>query len=366
MIQTKDDCLNFLSEAREALDQVSMLEDQEGHLQQQTRRLERQLEAEQKTVADNIRQTIKKRLDEISSSYDKEITKGQERLKRARSKREKAKSQGVKERIKEETEELHSHNRELRVQMKGLFQQDRVPGFCNTSLFYSLYFPRWFKEILVLLIFLLISFLVIPCGIYYLIPDHQPMYLAGIYLLDVIVIGGIYVIIGNKTRTQHLEALKTGRAIMDQIHSNNRKIHVITSTIRKDRNESQYNLEMFDDEIAQAEQELAEVAEKKKEALNTFENVTKNILTDEIEHNSKEKIDNIRAEYEDKTQELKTIEAQVKEKRLYITDHYSTYLGQEFLDPIKIAELTTMIQGGEASNISVAIEEYKKLPRHRV
>jgi len=366
MVQTKDECLNFLSGAREVLDQVSMLEDHEGHLLQETRKLERQVETELKAVADTIRQTIKKRSDEISSSYDKEITKGQEQLKRVRGKREKAKSQGVKERIKEETEELHGNNRELRMQMKALFQQNRIPKFCSTHLYYSLYFPRWFKEILVLLLFLLICFLALPCGVYYLIPQRRPLYLAGIYLLDIIVIGGIYVLIGNKTRMTHAESLKTGRHIMDQIRSNNKKIRVITSTIRKDRNESQYDLEKYDDEIARAEQELAEVAEKKKAALGTFENVTKNILTDEIELNSKVKLDQLKAEYEEKNQELKNVQAQVKEKRLYITDHYSTYLGNEFLDSIKLAELTTIIQNGQASNISEAIEEYKKLPRHRV
>ncbi len=366
MVQTKDDCLNFLSEAREALDKLSLLEDQEGHLVQETKKLERQLEAEQKALADNIRQTVKKRSDEISSSYDKEISKGQDRLKRARSRREKAKSQGVKERIKEETEELHSHNRELQVQMKGEFQQNRVPWFCNTRLYYSLFFPRWFKEILTLAVFLLISFLVIPCTVYYLISEHNPLYLVCIYLLDVIIIGGIYVLVGNKTRARHLEVLKAGRMFLDQIHSNNKKIRLITATIRKDRNEAQYNLDRFDDEIAQAEQELMEIAEQKKEALNTFENVTKNILTDEIEHNSREKISSIESRYQEQARSLKVIESQVKEGRLFITDQYGTYLGQEFLDPIKIAELTTIIQGGEASNISEAIEEYKKLSRHRV
>lgn len=364
MVQTKDECLKFLSEAREALDQVSLLEDQEGHLLQETRKLERQVETELKSVADTVKQTIKKRSDEISSSYDKEITKGQDRLKRARSKREKAKSQGVKERIKEETEALHGHNRELRLQMKGLFQQNRVPKFCRTPLYYSLYFPRWFKEILVLLLFLLICFLALPCGVYYLIPQRQPLYLAGIYLLDILVIGGIYVLIGNKTRMTHAESLKTGRHFMDQIRSNNKRIRVITATIRKDRNEAQYDLEKYDDEIAQAEQELAEITEKKKAALNTFENVTKNILTDEIELNSKEKLDQLKAEFEEKNQELKNIQAQVKEKRLHITDHYSTYLGNEFLDSLKLAELATIIQNSQAANISEAMEEYKKQPHH--
>lgn len=366
MIQTKDGCLDFLAEAREALDQVSLLEDQEAHLQQESEKLERQLVNEQKAIADNIRQTVKKRLDEISNSYDKEISKGQEHLKRMRSKREKAKNQGVKDRIEEETQELRSHNRELRIQMKGLFQQNRVPRFCNTALYYSLYFPRWMKEILTMLFALLICFLLIPCGIYYLIPNHQPLYLAGIYLLDVIIFGGLYVLIGNKTRMTHLEELKEGRAIKDQIHSNNKKIKVITSTIKKDRNESLYNLEQFDDEIAQAEQELSEVAGKKKEALNTFETVTKNILTDEIEHNSKEKLDALKDEYEKASEQLKQITAQVKEKRLFITDNYSTYLGKEFLDSLKIAELTKILQEGQAANLSEAIEEYKNLSRHRV
>ena len=64
------------------------------------------------------------------------------------------------------------------------------------------------------------------------------------------------------------------------MHANDKKITVITGTIRKDRNESLYDLEKYDDEIARLTQELNEVAAKKKEALGTFENVTKNILQD--------------------------------------------------------------------------------------
>lgn len=359
MEQTKEGCLAFLAQAREALDQLSLLEDQESHLIQEERRLGRQLETEKKAVADNIRQTIKKREDEIGSSYDKEITKGQERLKKARSKREKAKSQGVKERIEEETGELHNYNRELRLRMKSVFQQKQAPGFCRSFLYYSLYFPRWFKEILVLMLFVLIFFLAVPCGLYLLIPEHQLWHLVLIYLLDVLLVGGLYVLIGNKTRMHHLEALLEGRRILDQIHSNNKKIKVITSTIRKDRNESLYDLKKFDDEIAQAEQELSDVAAKKREALNTFENVTRNILSDEIEHNSKDKLDKMQAEYQGVNEQLKLVSVQVKSQRLTITDQYSTYLGKEFLDAAGITELSGMIQSGQASNLSEAIEACK-------
>lgn len=359
MMQTKDDCLAFLAEARTALDELSVMSDREKQLRLDEERLERTLEAEKKAVADNIRLTVKKRSEEISASYDKEIVKGQERLKRVRSKREKEKSQRVKDRIEEETAALHDYNRELKLKMKSLFQQKHVPRYCRSSLYYSLYFPRWFKEFLVLFILVLVFFLALPCGIYYLIPQRQPLYLAGIYLVDILIFGGAYIMVGNRGKLNHIEALKEGRKIRDQIHSNNKKIKVIISTIRKDRNESLYNLEKYDDEIAQAEQELTRVTEQKKDALNTFEAVTKVILTDEITHNNQERLDGLMAEHEQAADDLRATEAQVKERRLYITDHYGMYLGSDLLDPLKIAELAALIQEDKAKNLSEAVEAYK-------
>lgn len=360
MVQTKEECLTFLADARNSLDELSVMSDQEKQLRLDEERLERTLESEKKAVADNIRLTVKKRAEEISASYDKEIVKGQEQLRRVRSKREKAKSQGVKDRIEEETATLQDYNRELRLKMKSLFQQKHVPRYCRTSLYYCLFFPRWFKEFMTLFVMVLIFFLAVPCGIYYLIPDRQPMYLAGIYLLDILLFGGLYIAMGNKGKMHNLEALKEGRKIRDQIHSNDRKIKVIISTIRKDRNETLYNLEKFDDEIAKIEQELTRVTEQKKEALNTFETVTKVILSDEITHNNQERLDLLQTEYEQTAKQLRATEAQLKERRLYITDHYGMYLGSDLLDPLKIAELTALIQEDKAKNISEAIERMEK------
>lgn len=359
MVQTKDDCLAFLAEARNALDELSVMSDREKQLRADEDRLERTLETEKKAVADNIRLTVKKRAEEIGASYDKEIVKGQDRLKRVRSKREKAKSQGVKDRIEEETATLRDYNRELKLKMKSLFQQKHVPRYCRSALYYCLYFPRWFKEFLALFVMILIFFLGIPCGIYYLIPDRQPFYLAGIYLVDILVFGGAYIAVGNRGKLHNLEALKEGRKIKDQIHSNDKKIKVIISTIRKDRNESLYNLEKYDDEIAQIEQELTRVTDQKKEALNTFETVTKVIISDEIMHNNQERLDGLQAEYEQAAGQLRATEAKVKERRLYITDHYGMYLGSDLLEPLKIAELTALIQEDKAKNLSEAVEMYR-------
>lgn len=359
MAQTITDFNTFLEDAKGAVSELAEFSRKEEELRQQEKCLEKSLEAEQKAVADAISLTVRKRREEISSSYDKEIGKLQEKLKKVKGKREKAKNQGVKERIKEETVELHSYNRELTIRMRTLFQKEHVPAFCGSSYYFSLYSPRGLKEILTFLATFAVCFLLVPYGIYSALPQKETFYLVIIYLICILVFGGLYTVVGNSTKGRHPEALREGRTIRNLIASNNRKIRVITSTIKRDKNEAIYNLEKFDDEIAQLEQDLTETIRKKKEALNTFENVTKTIITDEITGNSKEKIENLRADYEEASDRLRYTETIVKEKKIYITDTYESYLGKEFLNVDKMEELRKILAAGEAGNISEAIEVYR-------
>lgn len=353
------DYVVFLDEARQAVTEMNRMREQEEIMKQRVKDAQKELESEEKSVADTINQTVKKRMEELGSSYDKELSRGQERLKKARIKREKAKSQGVKERIAEETAELREENRELRLQIKTLFQQDRVPKYCNTKGYYALFMPHWFSEYMRLLLTILVCFLVIPYGGYLLIPKRTPLYLVCIYLACILVFGGCYVLIGNRTRIRHAKALKEARLIRDQVHGNEKKIKVITHTIKKDRNEAIYDLQKHDDEIAQLEQEMTEIAAKKKDALNTFENVTKNIISDEIADNNKDKIAYLKSIYEAQEQELKELESAIKTGALRIADRFEPYVGKEFLQPEKLASLQTSIQNGTCTNLTEAITEYK-------
>lgn len=356
------DSVAFLSEARTALEEQTLLSDREAQLKAEAARLEKALETEKKTLNDTVSATIKKRREDISGSYDKEIAKGQDKLKKARVKREKARNQGMQDRIAEETADLRDENREIRLRTRTLFQQKRVPSFCNSGWYYTLFMPRFVGEFLRLFIAVLICFLGVPYSIYnFLIPGKKIWMLVLIFFLSTLIFGGLYIIISNKTKLLYMEALKEGRRMRDQLHSNKKKIKVITRSIKRDKDEAVYNLEKYDDEIAQAEQELQEIAAKKKEALGTFEQVTKTIISDEIYNNAKPRLEKLREEYSKAEQDIKEVESQLKDKSIYITDHYGTYLGKEFLDPLKIGELSEFIKNGKASNLSEAMELYKSL-----
>ena len=359
MAQTAAECLEFLKEARDALDELSLLTDKERQLGQEERKLEKSLEAERKLVADTIQQTVKTRRDEIDSSFETEISKVQDNLKKVRSRREKARNQGIRDRIAEETAGIYDQNKGLRAQMKNLFRSSHAPWLCRNHLYYNLFMPRFLREYLVILAALLLVFLVLPGAIYLLIPERKPLYLALIYMADILVMGGGYVVVSNKTKMAYGDTLRSARSYLDEIYRNNKRIRSITASIRKDRNESQYNLEKFDDEISRLKQELDNMVGQKKEALNTFETVTRNILVDEIEHNHKESLDQLHSHYQQVSAELSETRQQTKNRNLYVAEHYGTYLGKEFMDPLKIVELTAIVQAGRAVNVSEAIALYR-------
>ena len=81
----------------------------------------------------------------------------------------------------------------------------RVPSFCNSRWYFALFMPAHFGEYLAFLAAVLICFLAIPYGIYMLIPGRQPLYLAGIYFAVIVVFGGIYILLTNRTKARHLE-----------------------------------------------------------------------------------------------------------------------------------------------------------------
>ena len=108
------------------------------------------------------------------------------------------------------------------------------------------------------------------------------------------------------------------------------------------------------------EQELEETAKKKKDALNTFENVTKTILTDEITSNSRAKLEQLKEAHQEVESRLRYTETLIKEKRIFITDTYECYLGKEFLNPEKLDALKHILDNSTAVNLSEVIAEYRE------
>lgn len=359
MSDTVSDQIEFLTEAKSDLKRLGELKVNYERLQYEEKKYEKTIASEKKIVEDKIGFTIKQRKEEISSSYDREISKVLEKLKKVRIKREKAKSQGVKERIEEETAELREKNQQLDFRIKTLFQENGIPSYCNTALYYGIFLTKGPKEILVLILSILICFLAIPGAAFYMIPQKTPLFLIMIYFAAVLIFGGLYIIINNRTKIKNLPQLKEGREIRGLLRMNKKQIKAIGRSIKKDKSDEQYNLANYDDEIAQMEGEISAVNQKKKDALIHFENVTKNIIEDEINASKREKMEELESKFREIQVKSKETEDELKEKNIYITDTYESYIGRDSLNEERLDRLIEILENEEALNITEAIQMYK-------
>lgn len=358
-MSTKEN-IEFLLGAKEALNQLESQKALLANQEIEEKRLEKSLASQKKAVEDNIAITVKKRLDEITQTYDKEIAKGQEKLRKVRTNRDKAKAKGIKERIAGETAELYEEIRQLKTATRTLYKKNQVPGFCNTSAYYVLFMPRTASELLTLLIVMGVLIGLVPYGICSLIPDHKTWQLILCYVLGVLVFGGTYVLISNATKGNHISSLKEGRKNWSMIKGVNRRIKAVQNSIYRDKNEDVYNLEHFDEEIDEILEEIDGVSTRKQEALYIFENETKHTIASEIRKTNQASLEELSDKLSKVRENCKTIQGDIKTRTINMTDEYDALLGKEFMTADKLDGLIRIFETEEPESLTEAQMIYKQ------
>lgn len=351
--------IRFLIEAKKALAKLDDAKQLRSRLVVEDKRLDRQVTATEKAMADEISSMVRARKEAVTASYDKELAADQEKLRKLRMRRERAKSQGKAERIREETAELDDENRVLRTKLLTLFRQNAIPRFCNSRLFYALYMPRDFLDWIIAAVIFLLVFLALPCGIFWGARLENPVILAGIYFGVITAVSLIYLLVNSRLKLPNLNVLRQGRDMRRHLRSNMKKRRVIIASIRRDRTDDYYDLESYNYEIAKLEAELEKVASRKQEALATFEAVTKRVISDEITEAGREELERLKAEYQENKEHLRQVDRRVRELTIQITDQYEGYLGKEFLTYERLDALREILEQGYAATISEAIVAYK-------
>lgn len=322
-------------------------------------RLEKDIANKEREVYDEINDTIKKRKDEITKTFRDQEDNLRAEEKKTRSKKEKTKSGKVSERIEAETVTFVDENKQLAIDAKDAFKKRRVPAILNSGFYYTLFMPKSAGEIFTDIVIVIIVFGLAPFGVYYLLHKPAIWILALLYVGFLLVLGGAYILIHNSTKGKYTEALIEGRRIRNRIQANKKAMLKKKKSIQKDKDESGYGLEGFDSEIEELQRQIEETANRRKMALQEFENTTKNLITEEIKNRNQTEIDQLKAEHDRVHSELKETKDMVKVKSLFVAQNYEAFLGKEFSNITVLDRLTEIIQSGAATNIGEALAVYK-------
>lgn len=357
-----DDCRQLRSDVSELYSSRTRSTDAESSAAQ----TEKAIKAKEKAINDEINAATKKRQDEIGKSYDEEIAKLKSRSRKVKSKKGKTKQKEVALRIRRETADEREKERQLKLEIRSVYKRENVSGIYNTKLFYSLFMPQCLSDIPVLLLALVVILLAVPSAVYFLVfPEKWQTTLGlmlmyfGFALLYIL----LYVVILNLTKSAHREAFVQIKGLRADIRANRRDMAKIARRIRKDKDESEYNLDRFDDEMKGITDEIHGILEEKKAALIDFEKDAKNVLADSIREKYSDELEGLKEYLATTREEQKTADARAKELTLLIAKKYEPYLGKESLSLDIIDQMETRLDSGASKTIGEALKQVQEALR---
>ena len=353
--------VDYLKDALSVLDELKRAKGEREQLQDNLKELERDMAGEEKAARDEVELTVKKRKEEISASFDREIRKDQDRVRRVRLDREKAKDKSVAERIESETADLREENRKTLDEIHAVLKENHLPRLCNTKIYFGIFFPKGIIEYLIFMLAFIILNFALPFGIVFFMPEpaKKPITMLIVCFLCYFLFFLSYQLIVKKTKMEKWQAVYQVRALRDKIRANIRKIKVIRNLILKDKNEQGYNLEKFDTTIAELEAEVKRSMAEKQDALTAFEETTKYMLIEEINGRHQEKISLLQAKQEETNKDLKEADILVKDINKHITANYEAFLGKDYVTEKALQDMIVLMEEQGASTVAEALALYK-------
>lgn len=357
----------FLENAQAELQKLEQMEDNLDALRTQNKKLGRNITSEEKSIADEIAQTIKKRRMEITDSFDDRLDDNRSRKKSVSNKRDKKKSQRMSARIQDETQGTRDKIKELNKEMKALIKRDKAPSFLSSKMFFSLFMPRGIGETVTMLVSLLIYFIGLPSVFMLLVKNslkNKEGVNAGfwgdfVFVIVLILFAFIYYVIYNATKRRHADTAKQARNIWDQIKSNKRQIKDISKSISNDKDESMYKLDAYDEKLANLDAEADSINEEKKEKLRVFEEKDTREITDEIHNRRLPAVEEMKTQKQNLEAQISATEKQCADQSSRILSEYASVLGEDLCKKDKIADLISFIEEGRAATVSEAIAVYR-------
>lgn len=360
--------VNLLGEGRKTLEELLVrveslteAEREEQALFESETMLEEKIEGKEKQILSEISETIQKRRKELEASFQVEEEKIEKLTKQLQGKREKARSGKVSERIEAETEQFYLKNKEIKRDTWQLFKQNKAPKLLNTGIYYTLFAPQSFWEVLICGILFLLLFGGLPYFLWNLQAEPRgEVSLILIYLGTIFVFGGLYFLIFSQSRAKYGDTIALGKIARGNRRRNRKTAKRIEKNIKKDKDDSGYGLQDYDSGLSDLRLQTEEIRARKKEALRGFEEETKRVITEETKNLHEAELMAMKEELSEKTALLGDLRERIKGEKLSLSENYETYLGKEVVCSEEIRNLLNLMEVRGLSTIGEALEARKQ------
>ena len=147
-----------------------------------------------------------------------------------------------------------------------------------------------------------------------------------------------------------MDAMTQARSIRDKMIANKKQANAIRHSINKDHDDSQYNLDAYDEKMDNLDAEADAIGKEKQEALRSFEEVNNRRLP---------ALEAMKEEKANMENEITAEEKRFSDQTLLIANKYAAILGEDLCRQDKLEDLIAIMQEGQANTVSEAIAVYK-------
>ena len=326
------------------------------------RGLEGEIKQLKSNLESDINLSVKNAAIEATALEDKLLADENIRLKEKQQLRDKAKAKGIRERIDVETKDLTEENMQYRRNIKRGLKENGLPSFCDSKVFYIMYCSQTAVEWVIRLAAFLLMFVVLP-GVILLIADPWWLWrLIWWVIIDVIILA-IYMTIYLISKDKDAGILDEVRELRDRIYDNEKKIRQIKSNIKKDPDESSYNLGDYDEEIKKVQISIDDVTEKRNMKLKEFEEVIKKTIIDTLHNEQMPGITEKQSVLEEKIKVYNEMNQKLTSINQSIENKYERFLTKTFMNRQQLTRMLELIETNQATNIGQARDIIKNSSR---
>lgn len=335
--------------------QYSLAEDEAQNV---LKKAEKELETQKKRMNDRIDSSIKSGRSEIEKTHEDRIDSARKNLKDAQRKRNDAKTEAVNSRIGNATATLVNENGQLLAQIKAQLKQWKLPGFVNTSYYYSMFATKTPIDFLVFALTVLVCIALIPNVVCWIIGSNATTVgKVFIYIAIVVFFIALYFIVMFWTKSgKKAKVIESIRPTRKAIKENKKRINELSKNIINDKDESTYGLSAYDTEIEKCNEAVKAFEAEKAAALDQFDKVTAPSLKSQIEGELLPGINELSAKVESYRQDWSSKQKLAQDASTLLATEYAVFLGKKNLDPERIDDLIAIIKEGKAQTIMQALD----------
>lgn len=360
IIQATADEVEFLAEGADKLREILGVLDERDRctadmntLLAEGKKLEGEVKQLKSKLEADIQMAVKNGLIEATAQEDKILTDENIKLKDVYQQREKAKNKGMRDRIEHETKDLTEANKEYRRAIKRGLKENGLPSFCDSNAFFIMYCSQTAVEWVIRLAVFFAMFIVLPSVILLIANPWWLWKLIWWVVIDVIMLA-IYMTIYLISKDRDTGTLDEVREFRERIADNEKKIRKIRNDIKKDPDESAYNLGEFDEQIRSIETVIKVTTLKKDEKLKEFEEIKKQTIIDGLNTGRMPEINQRQQALEEKTGIYNELNQKLGQINQSVEEKYEKYLTKQIVNRQTIIGMLELIETNQAANIGQA------------